>query len=113
LQRIELGAAKGLGGNGTLDGGKQIGGLQLLVADVQTAGVVGGIDRGLWPFWRCYVGSFAAAGLTPGTATIQTMMNRERVSRKDIGYINILIKYKVVISPRFIQISYQSEGYGP
>lgn len=63
-------------GDGTLDGGKQIGGLQLLVADVQTAGVVGGIDRGLWPFWRCYIGSFSGAGLTPGTATIQTMMNR-------------------------------------
>jgi hypothetical protein len=64
-------------GNGTLDGGKQIGGLQLLVADVQTAGVVGGIDRGLWPFWRAYVGSFTAAALTPGTATMQTMMNRQ------------------------------------
>jgi hypothetical protein len=64
-------------GNGTLDGGKQIGGLQLLVADVQTAGVVGGIDRGLWPFWRAYVGSFSAAGLTAGTATMQTLMNRQ------------------------------------
>jgi len=64
-------------GDGTLDGGKQIGGLQLLVADVQTSGVVGGIDRGLWPFWRCSVGSFTTAGLTAGTATIQTMMNRQ------------------------------------
>lgn len=63
-------------GDGTADGGKQIGGLQLLVADVQTAGVVGGIDRNLWPFWRANVASFAAAGLTPGTATIQTLLNR-------------------------------------
>ena len=63
-------------GDGTLDGGKQIGGLQLLVADVNTAGVVGGIDRGLWPFWRHNVASFTAAALTAGTATMQTMMNR-------------------------------------
>jgi len=64
-------------GDGTLEGGKQIGGLQLLVADVQTAGVVGGIDRSIWPFWRAYVGSFAGYGLTPGTATMQTAMNRQ------------------------------------
>jgi hypothetical protein len=64
-------------GDGTLGGGKQIGGLQLLVADVNTAGVVGGIDRGLWPFWRHYVGSFTASGQTPSTATMQTMMNRQ------------------------------------
>ena len=63
-------------GDGTLDGGKQIGGLQLLVADVNTAGVVGGIDRGLWPFWRHNVVSFTALSLSPSTATIQTALNR-------------------------------------
>ena len=63
-------------GDGTLDGGKQIGGLQLLVADVNTAGVVGGIDRGLWPFWRHNVVSFSAMALSPSTATIQTALNR-------------------------------------
>jgi hypothetical protein len=65
-------------GDGTLDGGKQIGGLQLLLADVNNAGTVGGIDRALWPFWRHSVMSFAAQVpvLTPGPATIQTMMNR-------------------------------------
>lgn len=63
-------------GDGSLDGGKQVGGLQLLVADVNTAGVVGGIDRGLWPFWRHNVASFTAAAMTPGTATMQTMLNR-------------------------------------
>jgi hypothetical protein len=62
--------------NGTADGGKQIGGLQLLVADVATSGVVGGIDRALWPFWRPQNLSFAALALTPGSATIQTAMNR-------------------------------------
>lgn len=68
-------------GDGTADGGKQIGGLQLLVADVNTAGVVGGIDRGLWPFWRHSVGSFTAAGLSASTATMQTMMNRQWLSQ--------------------------------
>lgn len=38
--------------DGTADGGKQIGGLQLLVADDPTTGVVGGIDRSAWSFWQ-------------------------------------------------------------
>ena len=33
-------------------------------------------DRAAWPFWQNQVQSFAAAGLIPGPATIQTMMNR-------------------------------------
>ncbi len=62
--------------DGTADGGKQIGGLQALVADVATSGVVGGIDRASWPFWRNNVQSFATAGLVAGASTMQTMMNR-------------------------------------
>ncbi len=62
--------------DGTADGGKQIGGLQLLVADTGTSGTVGGIDAGTWGFWQNYVASFASNSLTPGAATIQTMMNR-------------------------------------
>ena len=38
--------------NGTATGGKQIGGLQYLISDTPTTGVVGGIDRALWTFWR-------------------------------------------------------------
>jgi len=62
--------------DGTADSGKQVGGLQLLVADVSTSGTVGGINRATWPFWRNTVKSFATEGLTPGAATMQTMMNR-------------------------------------
>jgi hypothetical protein len=62
--------------NGSASGGKQIGGLQLLVSDVNNSGTVGGIDSGVWAFWRDNVMSFATAGLTPGPATMQTMMNR-------------------------------------
>ena len=62
--------------NGTADGGKQIGGLQLLVAAINNSGVIGGIDSSVWGFWQNNVQSFAANGLTAGTATMQTMMNR-------------------------------------
>jgi hypothetical protein len=62
--------------NGTASGGKQIGGLQLLVSDTNNSGVVGGIDSSVWGFWQNNSQSFASNSLTPGTATIQTMMNR-------------------------------------
>lgn len=62
--------------NGTADGGKQVGGLQLLVADINNSGVTGGIDPSIWGFWQNNVSSFAVLGLTPGPATMQTAMNR-------------------------------------
>lgn len=52
--------------NGSADGGLQVGGLQLLVADVATSGTVGGIDRGAWAFWRNQVYS----GLTNGGGAV-------------------------------------------
>ncbi|MGI9338547.1 MAG: phage major capsid protein [Gammaproteobacteria bacterium] len=44
--------------DGTADGGKQIGGLQLLVADDPTTGTVGGINRATFSFWRNQVTDF-------------------------------------------------------
>lgn len=38
--------------DGTASSGKQIGGLQLLVADNPTSGTVGGINRASYAFWR-------------------------------------------------------------
>jgi len=38
--------------DGTASSGKQIGGLQLLVADTVTSGTVGGINQGTYTFWR-------------------------------------------------------------
>ena len=38
--------------DGTASSGKQIGGLQLLVADAPSSGTVGGINRATWQFWR-------------------------------------------------------------
>lgn len=60
--------------DGTADGGKQIGGLQLLVSDTGL-GVVGGINAGNWAFWRNQVFSFAGASLTPSKDTITQAMN--------------------------------------
>lgn len=60
--------------DGTADGGKQIGGLQLLVPD-NPLNTVGGIDANVWDFWRNTVYSFAANGVTPGSNRIQASMN--------------------------------------
>lgn len=40
---------------GTASDSKQIGGMQLLFADDEESGTVGGIDRASWSFWRHYV----------------------------------------------------------
>lgn len=44
--------AVGVYSNGSGSGGLQIGGLQLLVADTPTSGIVGGINRAQWSFWQ-------------------------------------------------------------
>lgn len=62
--------------DGTADAGKQIGGLQHLVADTPTSGTVGGIDRATWSFWRNV--SYSAVTDGGGAATssnIQSYMN--------------------------------------
>lgn len=66
--------------NGTADGGKQIGGLQLLVGTINNSGTIGGIDSGTWGFWQNNVQSFATNGLVAGTSTMQTQMNRAWLS---------------------------------
>lgn len=50
--------------DGTGSGGKEIGGLQLLIADTPT-NTVGGISRSAWPFWANQQASFTftAAGI--------------------------------------------------
>ncbi len=62
---------------GLADGGRQIGGIQLIVSTTPTTGVVGGIDASVWSFWR----NVAFSGVTNGgaavsTANIQSYMNR-------------------------------------
>lgn len=61
--------------DGTADGGKQVGGLQLLVADAPATGTVGGINRASYSFWRNQNYDFSDESVTPGSDTIQTAMN--------------------------------------
>lgn len=63
--------------DGTADGGKQIGGLQLLVSATPTSGTVGGINRANWAFWQ----NAKFSGVTDGGAAvsatnIQSYMNK-------------------------------------
>lgn len=61
--------------DGTGDGGKQLGGLQLIVPDTGL-GTVGGIDASTWAFWQSQVFDFSDNSLTASATTIQTAMNR-------------------------------------
>lgn len=62
--------------DGTADGGKQIGGLQLLVADDPTTGTVGGINRATYSFWRNYkYDPTADGGGALTSVNVQTYMN--------------------------------------
>ncbi|MCO1396414.1 phage major capsid protein [Burkholderia cenocepacia] len=70
--------------DGTADGGRQIGGLQLLVSTTPTTGVVGGIDAStsIGSFWRNT--AFSAVTNGGGVATsanIQSYMNRVYVQQ--------------------------------
>jgi hypothetical protein len=60
--------------DGTADGGRQIGGLQLLVSDTGL-GTVGGISASSWTFWQNYIYDFSNNSVTPGATTIQNAMN--------------------------------------
>lgn len=55
--------------NGTASNGKQIGGLQLLIADAPASGVVGGIDRATWSFWQ----NFKFSGVGDGGAAVSAV----------------------------------------
>lgn len=64
----------GVYSDGTGTGGKQIGGLQLLVSDAGT-GTVGGINSSTYSFWRNAVYDFSANGVAASALTIQDAMN--------------------------------------
>ncbi len=62
--------------DGTADSGKQIGGLQLLVADDPTTGTVGGINRATTNKWRNYTKTEGGGGATKAitTSNIEALM---------------------------------------
>jgi len=62
--------------DGTADSSKQIGGLQLLVADAPSTGTVGGINRATYSFFRNYAYDATTDGGAAATASnIQQYMN--------------------------------------
>jgi len=60
--------------DGTGTDGKEIGGLQSLVADAGT-GTVGGINSSTYTFWKNQIYDFSAEGVTASATTIQNAMN--------------------------------------
>lgn len=66
--------ALGCYADGTGNGGKEIGGLQLLVADTPTSGTVGGINRLTWTFWRNAYRDSSDNSVTLDKTTIQSEM---------------------------------------
>lgn len=61
--------------DGTGNSGKEIGGLQHIVADAPSSGTVGSIDGGTYTFWRNRTWDFSDNSLTASATTIQTAMN--------------------------------------
>ncbi len=66
--------ATALYADGTGSSSKEVGGLQHLVADVNT-NTVGGISGSASSFWRNYVYDFSTLTITPSATTIQAAMN--------------------------------------
>lgn len=66
--------AAGCYADGTGNGGKEIGGLQHLVADLPTSGTVGGINRANFTFWRNYYRDSSDNSVTLDKTTIQSEM---------------------------------------
>lgn len=63
----------GIYSDGTGSGGKEIGGLELLVADDPTTGTVGGIDRSANTFWRNSFVDYGAVSATSSANVIPRM----------------------------------------
>ena len=73
--------ATALYADGTGSNAKEVGGLQLLVADTPT-NTVGGIAGSSNAWWRNYVYDFSAQSVTPSATTIQHAMN--------VAWINVV-----------------------
>lgn len=66
----------GMYSDGTGSSGKQIGGLQLLVADTVSSGTVGGINQGTYSFWRNQTFNFTSEiSSAASAANMQRAMN--------------------------------------
>jgi hypothetical protein len=69
--------AAGVYSDGTAAAGKQVDGLLKQVANAPATGVVGGIDRNTWPFWRNQIFDVSVEGTAVTTpSNIQEYFNR-------------------------------------
>jgi hypothetical protein len=74
---IENLIATGIYSDGTGSNGKQITGLQAMVTASPSTGIVGGIDRATWSFWRNQTFDFSGdLGVSASASNIQTGFNR-------------------------------------
>jgi hypothetical protein len=62
--------------DGTGSGGKEIGGLQLLIADAPTTGTVGAINRANYSVWQNKLYDFSVESVTASSSTIQAAFNK-------------------------------------
>jgi hypothetical protein len=113
--------------DGTASSGKQIGGLQLLVADDPTTGTVGGINRATYTFWRNQKYQATSDGGSAASATnIQKYMNAlyqkctRQTDRPDLivadtnyynFYLNSLQAIQRITSDEMAQAGFQSLKY--
>lgn len=67
--------AQGVYADGTGSGSKEIGGLQLLVADSVASGSVGGINQATYTWWANYVRDASDNSVTLSASTIQSEWN--------------------------------------
>jgi hypothetical protein len=72
---MQNGISEALFYSNTENGGKSIGGLQHLIADLPSSGTVGGIDRGTNTWWRNQFYDFSGETVTASASTIQHAMN--------------------------------------
>lgn len=83
--------------DGTGSGGKEIGGLALLVADTPT-NTVGGISRTTWPFWanKSDAGTFTATGIQGTMDTLWVKLirgnDRPRIILADNGAYSVYLQ---------------------
>jgi hypothetical protein len=61
--------------DGTGSGGKEIGGLQLLIADAPTSGTVGNINRANYSVWQNKLYDFSVESVIASSSTIQSAFN--------------------------------------
>lgn len=113
--------------DGTASSGKQVGGLQLLVADTVSSGTVGGINQGTYTFWRNQTFSATTdGGSAASAANIQRYMNTlyQRCSRQtdrpdlilaDTNYYNFYLSslqaIQRITSDEMAQAGFQSLKY--